>query len=287
MKPIDLLYFMLQQTKDIAIAYRIYPGVSKTPIVFSDDKLKLTEVGVSTLKKSLGQLRSKIFFLLDNCPLAYEAMIKKYFTEHEAIFIHYEGIGNLATFGKQIDLLLLQTDSEIIMFAEDDYIYKPRELEKAVDLFSANEEIDFVTPYDHSDSYSLPIHTRHQYEIIIHAGLHWRSSASTCLTFLTTKKTLKRTESIFRSYCHNNWDSSLWFALTKYNVATLKSIFLFINDTFLFKTVIKSWLYGWRQILFGKRYKLWQPMPSIATHMEKTGLAPNVDWGKMITSEQI
>ncbi len=274
---------MTKTSIDIAIAYRIYPGVSKTPIIFSDDKLKLTEVGVSTLKKSLGGLNPKVFFLLDNCPLAYEAMIKKYFSEEEAVFIHYEGIGNLATFGKQIDLLLSQTDSEIVMFAEDDYIYKTEELTKAIALFSTGKGIDFVTPYDHSDSYSLPIHTRHSYEIRISAGLHWRTSASTCLTFLTTKKTLKKTESVFRSYCHNNWDSSLWFALTKYNVLSLKSMFLLFNDTFLLKTVVKSWHYGWRQILFGKHYKLWQPMPSIATHMEKTGLAPNVDWRKVIT----
>ena len=30
-----------------------------------------------------------------------------------------------------------------------------------------------------------------------------------------------------------------------------------------------SWARYWKQILFGQRYRLWVPVPSIATHMEK------------------
>jgi hypothetical protein len=35
---------------------------------------------------------------------------------------------------------------------------------------------------------------------------------------------------------------------------------------------------NWRQILFGKRYTLWIPVPSLATHMVSGLLAPYVDW---------
>jgi hypothetical protein len=271
---------------DIAIAYRIYPGVSKTPFVYPDNKLKLTEVGIQTINQSLGDLKAKFFILLDNCPEEYEHMISVHLQSHSVTFIKYNGIGNLPTFGKQIEILLSQTDSEIIMFAEDDYVYRKNELEKAVHLIKNNPEIEFVTPYDHLDSYILPIHTKYKYEILAKEDLHWRTSASTCLTFLTTRKSLKQTEKVFRSYCKGNWDSSLWFALTKFNVLNPASLFLIFLDLFLFKTVLKSWLFNPGQILFGKKFKLWQSIPSIATHMEKISLAPAVDWEKVVSDSK-
>ena len=41
---------------DLAVAYRIYPGVSKVPPVFSQDKLKLAEFCLKSFKDSLGDL---------------------------------------------------------------------------------------------------------------------------------------------------------------------------------------------------------------------------------------
>jgi len=169
----------------LTIAYRIYPGVSKTPFIHSDNKLKLTELGIRTLKQSLSNYRVKVIFLLDNCPPGYSEMILNFYSEEDISIINYNGIGNLATFGKQIDALLQQNDSELVMFAEDDYVYRKDELAKAIRLLEVNPAADFVTPYDHLDSYTLPIHTSKRYEIIAEEGLHWRTSASTCLTFIT------------------------------------------------------------------------------------------------------
>lgn len=267
---------------ELTIAYRIYPGVSKTPFIYPKDKFKLAETGVRSLKQSLGDCRAKVLFLLDNCPPEYSSMILSHFPEDDVRLISYQGIGNLATFGKQIDLLLEQTDSEIVMFAEDDYVYRKNELQKAINLLKSNPSVDFVTPYDHLDSYTLPIHTKHRYEIIAQQGLHWRTSASTCLTFLTRKSVLKKTEHTFRSYCKGNWDSSLWFALTKFNVFDFRALALPFSDWFLFKTILKSWLMCGRQIVFGKKHKLLQPMPSIATHMEKISLAPMIEWEQVV-----
>lgn len=39
-----------------------------------------------------------------------------------------------------------------------------------------------------------------------------------------------------------------------------------------------AWYFNWRQILFGQRYSLWTPVPSLATYMVATLLAPYVDW---------
>lgn len=272
---------------DICVAYRIYPRVSKVPFIHQDNKLKLAEVGVGTFKTSLGALKAKVFFILDNCPPEYEIMILKYFGQEDVEFVRCNAEGNLATFGRQIDILLAQNFSKIVYFAEDDYVYRPNVMNNAVSLLS-DSSVHFVTLYDHLDSYDLGIHTMHHYKILLHKDTHWRTSASTCLTFLTTKDTLRETEKILRSYCHGNWDSSLWFALTKFNVYN----FLFagkmlVKDRFYFKMLLLSWLKGWKQIVFGKKYTLVQPIPSMATHMEKIAIAPGVDWDKVVKSADI
>lgn len=59
---------MTSQTYDLAVAYRIYPQVSKVPPVFSQDKYKLSEFCLKSFKNSLGDLRAKIIVLLDGCP---------------------------------------------------------------------------------------------------------------------------------------------------------------------------------------------------------------------------
>ncbi len=275
-------------TYDLTIAYRIYPNVSKTPFIHKHDKLKLAETGVRTLKRSLGKLRSKIFFILDNCPIEYEVMILKYFNQTDVEFIKTKGIGNLATFSLQIDLLLKQSYSETVCFAEDDYVYRPELFGVAVNFLNESQKVDFISLYDSLDCYTFPIHTRHKYEIRIFGGLHWRTSASSCLTFITKKSVLKKTEGILRSYTRGAWDSSIWFALTKTNVFNWISLIDYaIHDVILFKAVLLSWQKLWFQILLGRKYQLWQPIPSIATHMEERYLAPNVDWMDIVSKEEI
>lgn len=249
--------------------------------MFANDKLLLAELGVKSFKQSLGGLKTKIFFLLDNCPNEYQSMILKYFSEENIEFILLPGVGNLRSFGKQIDILKSQTDAEFVYFVEDDYLFLKGATEEAL-RFMKSGEIDFITPYDHIDSYDLKIHQQHKYKIKISPTHHWKTSASTCMTFLTKKKVLINTEAVFRSYCNGNWDSSLWFALTNHNVFRIDSFFLAFSNRMLFKAVLLSWMKTWWQILFGKKYELWQPIPSLATHMEITGIAPVVDWDNVI-----
>ena len=57
---------------DVAVAYRIYPKVSRAPPVFADDKYQLSELCLKSFRDSLGSLKVKMFVLLDNCPPSYE-----------------------------------------------------------------------------------------------------------------------------------------------------------------------------------------------------------------------
>jgi hypothetical protein len=48
--------------------------------------------------------------------------------------------------------------------------------------------------------------------------------------------------------------------------------------------IAKAWLYGWPQILFGKRMKLWVPVPGLATHLDSKALSPSIDWVSMMNN---
>jgi len=272
---------------DLAVAYRIYPKVAKPAVglPFSDDKLRLSEICLRSFKESLKGLRVKVWVLLDGCPEVYAQLFARYFDSEDLVLVRLPGIGNLPTFGKQIDILLGQNDSRLVYFAEDDYFYLPNQFHRMMDFLRAYDDVDFISPYDHPDCYTLEIH-RYPKWLRVHSGNHWRTAASTCLTFLTRKQTLLHNETIFRSYCHHNYDCSLWLALTKFSIFNPFQFLRFaIQQPLLARIVAKAWLYGWFQILFGQQMKLWVPVPGIATHLDGRALSPNVDWGALMNQE--
>jgi hypothetical protein len=112
---------------------------------------------------------------------------------------------------------------------------------------------------------------------------HWRDVGSTCLTFMTRKQTLIRTAKIFFTYKKNNYDVSIWLILTKHKVYNLGSLIRYLaTDLLSFKIIVKSWLYGWHQILFGRKRILWVPVPGLATHVSSNLFAPGIDWEKYL-----
>jgi hypothetical protein len=270
---------------DIAIAYRIYPKISKIPAAFPDNKYELSHLCLSSLKESLGSLKVKIWVLLDNCPEEYEKLFKVYFSEAELQLVRLSGIGNQATFDMQIKILLEQEYSKCIYFAEDDYFYLPNQFESMLTLIKDNSDVDFISPYDHLDYYTSDLHQQKE-DIKMFGGKHWRTAGSTCMTFLTTKETLAATQDIFRSYVKGNYDASLWMSLTKSKVFDFGSIYkYYFEDRFLFDVVKMAWQFSRHQILFGKKYSLWIPIPSAATHMESQYLAPTIDWGQLLAQK--
>ncbi len=268
----------MQPHYDVAVAYRIYPNVSRVPPVFPDDKYKLSELCLKSFKDSLGSLKVKMFVLLDNCPPSYEDLFKRYFDEKDVELIRLNGVGNRATFDMQIDVLLDQNVSEIVYFAEDDYLYLPNQFESMVQFLREGEHVDFVSPYDHLDYYVLDLHNQKNF-INFSNDKHWRTAASTCLTFLTTKTKLRKTQNVFRSYTKGNDDVSVWLSLTKHKLFNpLVLLKYYRTNGHFFDFILRAWQFCWRQILFGKRRNLWVPIPSVATHLERDHLAPTFTW---------
>jgi hypothetical protein len=272
--------------RDLAIAYRIYPAVAKAAIglPFSKDKLQLSEICLRSFKESLGNLRVKIWVLLDGCPVEYEKLFEKYFVAEDLVLCRLQGVGNQATFGRQIEILLEQEESELVYFAEDDYVYLPNHFSLMVEFLRAHEDVHFVTPYDHLDWYSLTIHRRAKW-LRVQSQHHWRTAASTCLTFLTRKRTLQENRQVFRTYCRGNSDCSLWLSLTKQSLFNpIQFVEFAFRDPHFAKIITKAWLFCWRQILFGKTMGLWAPVPGIATHLDRHALSPTVDWDGLMNA---
>ena len=268
---------------DLAIAYRIYPGISKSPAFFPTDKFRLSEMCLSSFREALGGLHVKIWALLDGCPPKYEALFRKEFQSSELEILLLNKAGNLSTFSLQIDLLTKQTEAPYVYFAEDDYFYLPDALEKMVAFIRAHQDVDFVTPYDHPDSYNAS--SRFERHLVRPFGdRYWRTASSTCLTFLTSRETLIRTQSTFRTYSRGNWDCPVWLALTqKHALANPR-----IHWRGLFHLAIwaQTLRWGFWALLFARRYRLWVSLPTLATHMESTRLSPLIDWQALFVDSQ-
>ena len=87
------------------------------------------------------------------------------------------------------------------------------------------------------------------------------------------------------SYSRGNHDASMWLILTKYKLNPFIAAFYRFTNWRMYDIVTKAWYYGWRHILFGKRMKLWIPVPSLATHMLTHYLAPAHDWESIFAAE--
>jgi hypothetical protein len=272
---------------DVAIAYRIYPKVAKPAagLPFSDDKYRMAEVCLQSFRRSLGDLRVKIWVLLDGCPPSYGDLFRSCFSSQDLTLIPLGGSGNQQTFLQQINILTEQEDAELVYFAEDDYYYLPGQFHLMTDFLQACSDVDFVSPYDHLDCYTLDLHRRPKW-LRVFADHHWRTAASTCLTFLTTRTRLRETQGTFRSYGKGNGDCSLWLELTKESLfRPIDLVRWMIGQRRLANIVIKAWLYGLPQILFGRSHKLWVPVPGLATHMAAGLLSPTIDWPALMQSE--
>jgi hypothetical protein len=264
----------------IAVCYRIYPKVSKIPPVFADDKYKLSELCLRSFVRSLNGIDAKIWVLLDNCPQIYFNLFEKYLKDFDYELLPLNGIGNAGTFGMQMETLLNQKFSEYIYFAEDDYFYLKNAFYEMLTFMINNKNADFITPYDHLDSYERKIHD-YKNLITFSGNRHWRTIGTTTMTFLTKKEILKSAFDVFKTYTRKNYDASLWLSLTKQNVLNPVKIFSdSIRNAEELRIYVKAWLYCSLQILSGKKYSLWQPLPSLAAHMDNLHLAPGVDWAK-------
>jgi hypothetical protein len=266
---------------DLAVCYRIYPRVSANPILGFKDKLALVQLNLETFRAAIGNLKVKMWVLLDNCPPAYPGLVKSIFPHTTMELIELGGEGNWPTFGRQIDILTRQRDSDLVYFAEDDYLYLPRALEYGVDFLRRHPEADALTLADHSDYHRRYV-DRIRSRQYVEDERRWRKVVGTALTFMIRQPALVEGADVFKGYCRGNSDLGLWMALTKLRVFNPWCCIRGFGDgKFIPGSQALAWWHAWRYILGGRRLTIWAPLPTLATHMEKRSAALGVDWEQL------
>jgi len=277
---------MRQFSYDVAVAYRINPKMSAyRPPVFAEDKFKLAELCLKSFKDSLDGLRVKLWVLLNNCPPDYETLFKRLWAAEDLVLVRYPGVPAGTTLHEQFRILMEQTDAEIAYFAEDDYFYLPGQFHLAVDFLRQNPDADFVTPYDHPDQHVTDLHNLF-HETRTFGCKTWSSSVSATHTFLAQRTALIENRKLFLKLFRDfqgraSPDLAMWMALTKKRVFNPVKFFRWsLSHRYWAGSIFLAWYHCWRQILFGRRFTLWTPQPSIATHMVAKLQAPGIDWRK-------
>jgi hypothetical protein len=264
---------------DVAVAYRIYPKVTPPArcLPCGDDKLRQAEICLRSFRDSLGTVRAKIWAVLDGCPGNYRRLFERYFKREDLVFIDVNGIGNRATYDKQVEILLSQQAAEYVYFAEDDYFYLPGQFRLMIEFLREQRNFGFVTPYDHPDCYRVDLHREPKW-ISLFAGRHWRTAASTCLTFLTHRATLGRYERTLRSFSRGNDDCAMWLSVTKRKVLNpFAPIRYFARQRSHRTALAKAWRFGRSQLVrsHGKDLK---PSSGVDSSSPRPALPEDLDW---------
>jgi hypothetical protein len=266
---------------ELAVCYRIYPRLSGDPILGFRDKRVMVHINLETFRAAIGNLKIKVWLLLDNCPPDYEKLAATILSDIPLEFVRLKGEGNEATFTRQIDILSRQEDAEVVYFIEDDYLHLPGALERGVAFLKRHREADALTLADHADYHRRYVDRVRspQYD---EEGHRWRKVVATALTFMIRRNALLRAGEVLKTFTAGNSDLGLWMALTKFRVFNPWCCIRGFGDgKFIPGSQALAWWHAWRYILFGKRLTLWAPTPTLATHLERQSAALDADWSQL------
>jgi hypothetical protein len=135
-------------------------------------------------------------------------------------------------------------DKDLFYFMENDYLHVDGWVDKIKNL-SMNYNLDgvYVSTYDHLDKYFLPSYNDLVSKIFVSQDHHWRTTPSTCGTYLVNKKTFLEDYNIHSGLegDHNKW--------------------LHLTET--------------------KNRFVLSPIPGLSTHCMEGLLSPTIDWQKI------
>jgi hypothetical protein len=134
-------------------------------------------------------------------------------------------------------------DKDLVYFLENDYLHIHGWVEKIIELFSTFEGLSYVSLYDHNDKYFLPIYDDLTSKIFTTKTHHWRTTPSTCGSFIIPKKIFDEDFDIL-STMEGDHNKFLW--LNKH-----------------------------------KGRSVITPIPGLSTHCMKGLMSPTIDWSKI------
>lgn len=131
-------------------------------------------------------------------------------------------------------------DQDLVYFLENDYLHQYGWVTKIFELFESGFQADYVSLYDHRDKYHYPMYQDLTAKIVYSQSHHWRTSPSSCASFMLMQKTLDQDYEILSS------------GLTDY--------------------------YFFSKLIGEKGRILLTPLPGLATHSMQGYLSPTIDW---------
>lgn len=132
---------------------------------------------------------------------------------------------------------------DLFYFLENDYLHIKGWIPKVKSLFNTYNYIDYVSLYDHNDKYFLPMYSTLTSKIITTKYNHWRTTPSTCGTFIVNQK-------IFNEDFHEHT-----------TIPGDHHKFIHLSET--------------------KNRKVFTPIPGLATHCMNGLLSPTIDWSNL------
>ena len=87
-------------------------------------------------------------------------------------------------------------DSDLLYFLENDYMHQPGWVSKVFELFDS-VGVDIVSLYDHADKYHQGMYPGLAAQIVPTATHHWRTTPSTCGSYILSKGSLTRDWGVF------------------------------------------------------------------------------------------
>lgn len=100
-------------------------------------------------------------------------------------------------------------ENDLIYFLENDYLHVIGWLDKVINLFSTYGGLDYISLYDHNDKYVYSMYDDLVSKIFATKTHHWRTTPSTCGTFIVNKERFDEDYDILSTMegDHNKW---LW-----------------------------------------------------------------------------
>ncbi len=249
----------------LAVCIRVYPGISKEPII-KGPKLSTFQKCLNSFLQGLDSFSFvDISILTDNCDELFLKGIKDVCIENPNrvfCFVDSSKTGNQNTFLQQIEILS-KKKADFLMFLEDDYYFLPNWSLSFFELVNkVGNDKCFFSGYRSSD-YEHDFF--HIYKKVKRSNL---SEVSTTLSFIVSSSIFFNYKKVFMTFSKGNFDSVLWLNITdKFALRRLFIVFIFNHDLISFKKLVKY-------ILFFKHVKkipLYVPLYSFMIHLEKRG----------------
>lgn len=257
--------------KDYVIGVRVYPGISKNPVLKGSKLETFTKVYASIIN-STENLNVKIVVFSDGCSGAFHKMIEEVTPKrNELEIIKLDCQNGKKSFNVQYEYLL-KSKTKLVAFLEDDYLLESDALVSILEFAAERNFEDYYTFFNSSDYYHSELH-RYKSLVAYSKGQYWRTVASTTLTFICTPEMLQKNRIFFKTYLLGNFDHNIWILQTKLGwwcilLTAIKSPSA-NNMKRLLKFLVTILILFPYVVL--RRQKLWVCVPGKGTHLETRG----------------